>query len=1064
MLFMLTAEALVLEKIFQYTQPKVVKEGRELFKQGHTRVHEVSDKRASVDIEIPGQSAQRVVISLNASQLYVQCNCRSGYGWGMCSHRVAAIVALRDHLQANPPSIWRAVLNHAVQTPIRRYTPSTINNIIIFSLQQRRDNWSLVPYTVNVRSMPKEYEGDFLKIGAWIDTQPGLAPRVLRSSVDPGNFPLVPAHAVIAANTLLGGSYGHWQYGTSSHNLSTALGMLHHDALVYHGAEDEPMGEGRLVVHEQSAKLQLQVQRNGDGIDATFHTLSNHGSIALRPQDCALIASEPVWLLVQNELMRIVDASPNLQTLINYSRLRIPNSEEAEFLDHYLLPISEQVRIDGDVVQWEDLQIQPQPRIYLSEREGELVAELRFGYEQFEFPFEKQPPAEHVRRRPGAYQFVRVKRDETFEQTIQQQIATGHGLKRGANPHEFALRKNVTPADFLLREVPKLAASGITIFGEEALTMARVNRNRPSISFNVNSGVDWFDVQAVVSFGDQMLPIKELRRALKRRDRYVKLTDGSLGVIPEDWAARYKHLFAFSEEREDGMRLASHHIVLLDQLLAEADRSEADEAFNQRRERLKSFDRLESKVLPQHFTGELRPYQKAGYDWLHFLRHYQFGGCLADDMGTGKTIQTLAFLQSIYEEQPRPAASLLVMPRSLLFNWQREAQQFTPKLRLYVHADQGRISAAQEFGEYDLILTTYGVMLRDIELLRGYNFHYTILDESQAIKNPVAATSRAARALCAEHRLVLTGTPVENSTLELWSQFAFLNPGLLGNLDYFREEFAAPIERKQDMESASFLRKMVYPFILRRTKDQVALDLPPRTEELLVTEMEPAQRKLYNKTRDYYRALLLGMIDDEGLSDARMKILEGLLRLRQICNHPRLIDSKFRGNSAKFELLIETLETLRAEGHKALIFSQFVQMLSLIRESLDEQKIPYAYLDGSTRDRQGVVDRFQNDPELPFFLISLKAGGVGLNLTAAEYVIHVDPWWNPAVEMQATDRTHRIGQTKPVFVYKLITRDTVEEKILKLQDQKRALVEQLISSEGGVFKSLTRDDVEVLFS
>jgi non-specific serine/threonine protein kinase len=257
---------------------------------------------------------------------------------------------------------------------------------------------------------------------------------------------------------------------------------------------------------------------------------------------------------------------------------------------------------------------------------------------------------------------------------------------------------------------------------------------------------------------------------------------------------------------------------------------------------------------------------------------------------------------------------------------------------------------------------------------------------------------------------------------------------------------------------------MVFPFILRRTKDQVAPELPPRTERVIVSEMEPAQRKLYNKRRDYYRALLLGLLDDGGMDDARMKILEGLLRLRQICNHPRLVDGEFKGPSGKFELLLDTLDTLRAEGHRALIFSQFVQMLSLVREALDARSVPYAYLDGQTRDRQRVVDSFQNDDSLPFFLISLKAGGVGLNLTAADYVIHIDPWWNPAVEMQATDRTHRIGQVRPVFVYKLVVKDSVEEKILQLQEHKREIVEQVIGAEGGVFKSLTREDVEVLFT
>jgi non-specific serine/threonine protein kinase len=339
-----------------------------------------------------------------------------------------------------------------------------------------------------------------------------------------------------------------------------------------------------------------------------------------------------------------------------------------------------------------------------------------------------------------------------------------------------------------------------------------------------------------------------------------------------------------------------------------------------------------------------------------------------------------------------------------------------------------------------------------------------MLDESQAIKNPQALTSKAARSLRANHRLVLTGTPVENSTMELWSQFAFLNPGLLGSMEYFKETFVNPIEKKNDEATAQFLRKMIYPFILRRTKDQVAPELPPRTERILYCDMEPAQRKLYNKLRDYYRGLLLGMIETDGMNHARMKVLEGLLRLRQVSNHPRLVEEKYRGESAKFELLIETLETLRAEGHKALVFSQFVQMLRLVRGALDARGIPYLYLDGRTHDRQERVDTFQNDPNYPFFLISLKAGGLGLNLTAADYVIHIDPWWNPAVEMQATDRTHRIGQDKPVFVYKMITRDSVEEKILRLQEHKKELVESLITTEGSFFKSLNEEDINVLFA
>ncbi|HEV7843845.1 MAG TPA: DEAD/DEAH box helicase, partial [Pyrinomonadaceae bacterium] len=441
-----------------------------------------------------------------------------------------------------------------------------------------------------------------------------------------------------------------------------------------------------------------------------------------------------------------------------------------------------------------------------------------------------------------------------------------------------------------------------------------------------------------------------------------------------------------------------------------------------------------------------------------------FGGCLADDMGVGKTIMTLAFLQSLRERGLAKKASLLAVPRSLIFNWEREAARFTPRLRLLNHATPERTADISDFDDYDLVLTTYGLLRRDVEMLMHYEFNYLILDEAQAIKNPLAETAKAVRLLRGTHRLTLTGTPVENNTLELWSQFAFLNPGLLGNVEYFREEFSTPIERKGDERAAQFLRKMVYPFILRRTKDQVAKDLPPRTERQMTCDMEPAQRKLYDEKRDYYRALLLKLIEDEGISNARFRVLEGLLRLRQICNHPRLAVKTFRGASAKFELLLETLETLRAEGHKALVFSQFTGMLKLLQAELKKRRIPFSYLDGQTRDRQQRVDAFQTDETIPFFLISLKAGGVGLNLTAADYVIHIDPWWNPAVEMQATDRTHRIGQDKPVFIYKLIVRDSVEEKILQLQERKRALVTQLISTESSFFKSLGADDVAALFS
>ncbi len=717
----------------------------------------------------------------------------------------------------------------------------------------------------------------------------------------------------------------------------------------------------------------------------------------------------------------------------------------------------------GDGIAWVEIsEVEPSPRLYLSEEDGAMLVRLRFGYSEVEVAYERSLPETALLRQPDSLTLVRLTRRPDREHHWWQSVS-GHGLKRGSEPDEFVLRAKTEPVDFLLTHIPCLTEAGFEIYGERELTSARVNRSRPSISFRVASGIDWFDVSAVVNYGDLEISLKEVRRAVRRQERYVKLSDGSIGEIPSEWLEKYRYLFAMADDSGEDLRLASSQITLLDQLLLEGERVQTDDEFQRRREHLRAFEHIEPQALPDGLQGELRPYQKAGYDWLHFLREYSFGGCLADDMGTGKTIQCLAFLQSLSERHEAKSASLLVLPRSLVFNWEREAARFTPGLRLLNHAHATRAKDLAVFDEYDLVLTTYGILLRDIDLLRQHRFHHVILDEAQAIKNPVSQSAKAVRLLQSDHRLALTGTPVENSTMELWSQFSFLNPGLLGTLEHFRTEFAGAIEKHQDEMAAACLRRLVHPFILRRTKDQVATELPPRTERIVFTELEPAQRKLYEKTRDKYRAQILGILEKEGVNDARMKILEGLLRLRQICNHPRLVDPATKAESGKFETLLETLETLRAEGHKALVFSQFVQMLHLVREALDARHIPYAYLDGKTKDRQAQVDRYQGSPDLPFFLISLRAGGVGLNLTAADYVIHIDPWWNPAVEMQATDRTHRIGQDKPVFVYKLIARDTVEEKILQLQDRKRALVSQLIATETGLFKSLTRQDIEALF-
>lgn len=1530
----LTAKALNIEQLKRMTHDKNIVGGTEDYAAGRVSIGRVEPQWAqAVVLDAKTNKPYTVGVRSNADGVSLTCTCRDAYLWVPCRHRYAAALALRDYLEEHPPKIWKTVLDQAAQTAPRRTT--TNNGLILFSLIERNNNsWAVLPYTLNTRHFDDIDLSDRKAVGDAI-VRRGMSSdaKALRSRVSRSAYPLATEDDITAANLALGNPYAAYGYASSRESSAYYEAVLPYlsRCLAFIGEEGDPL-QAELNVKSEQGTVEAELVQTRKGLQMQARIAVGEETIAIKPRDLTALSRDPLWLLVDTTLVRVAPLDGVATALLDNPNLLIPPEDTEEFYERYLLPISERIPVRGSMLEWEDVEATPEARLYLSEQEGALQAELRFGYGPYEVPNEKNAPAQTVRRVPGATRFARIKRDVVQESEAAGQLGANYGFKKGPEPHIFPLRANVNPIDFLLHQVPKLVAKGFTVFGEEALVGAKVNRNKPTISFNVSSGIDWFDVEANVNFGELAVSLKDIRQAVKKRERYVKLADGSIGALPEEWIEKYRHMLVLGNDAgKDTLRFNNSQLTLIDQLLGEADRAQTDEAFRQRREKLRNFENIASQPLPEGFKGELRPYQKFGYDWLHFLQEYNFGGCLADDMGVGKcvlpdtqlfvngelhtaeslwsnfsketwfdgegdwskptqelkvnaldqttnrvveapitrlyrqeinervrrvtledgsaitttlrhklltstgwsnqlavgnyvclpgqlnwqgqtadpqlvellawqiaegyeqneratvsitqidttrlerlrtlllqladrynfvvnrptvrfqegkvpalfctsigyraflascgytwglcsrdkripsfvmqadnatvalflrhlfeaeacalaknrvveissasqtmmhqvatllrrfgiwmriatkrkcatngsrtmrtyysgyisgnaarlfakhigfvgehkqqalqelcsfpantntegipashlvayivttshlpvrhfgmhntvyingtqqfsresltrvvhaldhvasgeaeqayralapskwttqtlaayaaldkaalaerrqqlhhlleqevfycrvvsveefnyqgwvydfeveehhnfvangmlchnTIQTLAFLESIYDRENDAPATLIVMPRSLLFNWQREAEKFTPNLDVYVHADQGRIADPKQFNEHDLVLTTYGTMLRDIELLRKYEFHHVILDESQAIKNPVAETSKAARLLHGKHRLALTGTPIENTTLELWSQFAFLNPGLLGSVDYFRQEFANPIERHQNGDTAQFLRKMVFPFILRRTKDQVATDLPPRTEEIMFCNMEPSQRKLYVKQRDYYRASLLGMIDDGGMDDARMKILEGLLRLRQICNHPKLVDDKFKGDSGKFERLLEMLDTLRAEGHRALIFSQFVQMLSIVRDALDAKKIPYAYLDGQTRDRQAQVDRFQNDGSLPFFLISLKAGGVGLNLTAADYVIHIDPWWNPAVEQQATDRTHRIGQDKPVFVYKFVARDSVEEKILKLQDQKRELVSQIISAEGGVFKSLTRDDVAVLFS
>ncbi len=592
---------------------------------------------------------------------------------------------------------------------------------------------------------------------------------------------------------------------------------------------------------------------------------------------------------------------------------------------------------------------------------------------------------------------------------------------------------------------------------------------RPPGKFNlsVTTNIDWFELGGVLDFGDgQSVPLPELLAAARQGRDMVSLSDGSVGMLPEDWLKQCGVLAELGTSGDGHVRFGKAQAGLLDALLAAQPDIRCDEGFDQIRKTLRKFQGVTAQKAPRGFQGDLRPYQEEGLGWMDYLNQFGFGGILADDMGLGKTIQVLALLQKrrLSRRQGRDP-SLIVVPRSLVFNWLREAEKFTPRLRVLDYTGPNRHDLREDFDDHDLIVTTYGTLRSDILELSKRGFDYVILDEAQAIKNAESQSAKAVRLLKGQHRLALTGTPIENHLGELWSILEFLNPGMLGSASVFKGITGGAAASGLDTEGREVLARSLRPFILRRTKREVVKDLPDKTEQVLYCTMEPAQRAVYDQIRAHFRQALLEKGARELDSTNKIEVLEALLRLRQAACHPGLIDKeKAEEPSAKLDMLMPQLTELIDEGHKALVFSQFTTFLGIVRDRLDQQGIKYEYLDGRTRKRDEKVERFQNSPEIPVFLISLKAGGLGLNLTSADYVYLLDPWWNPAIEAQAIDRSHRIGQTQHVFAYRLICQDTVEQKIVALQDQKRDLAEAILSGDRRLISNLTRDDLEFLLS
>ncbi len=845
------------------------------------------------------------------------------------------------------------------------------------------------------------------------------------------------------------------------------------------GRDGEPAWK-EISWEKEKATVLFHFRRNEENTHY-FPTMKHQGEkVEWQYNGSFLVCHEPAWLIVGNKLLRFaknVDGK-KLRPFLNKKFIVVPRKVEETYYEKFVtqLVASFDVYAKGFDINMESYPVKPviafselvqttngelfssNGNANGSDEESKILFKLGFDYGPYQFPYESAPNSSvKLEKKNDSYVFHKVRRDADTEIDLVQRLhESGLKFQNG----RVAMSRG-RAFSWLKDNAEVLEAYNISVKQTDA-ERKKYFVGESSLEIKVNESIDWFDIHAVVRFGDFEISFNELRKLINKKNKEIKLPNGEIAVIPEAWLTDYAELFAFIEEYGQGqsLKLRKHHLSLVEDL---RNGRLAQVTMDRKLQKLQGFDEIEDYDIPEGFKGQLRPYQKAGYNWMRFLAEYSFGGCLADDMGLGKTVQTLALLQS-QKSEGAIQTSLLIMPTSLIYNWQIEASKFTPKLKVLIYAGTQRDKNPEKFANYDLVITSYGITRIDIDILKSFYFNYVILDESQAIKNPDSLIAKSVGKLKSRHRLILTGTPLENSTMDLWSQLSFVNPGLLGAEKYFKNEFQLPIEKKQDVEKTRKLNVIIKPFILRRHKSQVAKDLPEKIESVKFSEMSPEQAEKYEEVKSFYRNKILDTIESSGIKKSQLLLLQGLTKLRQIANHPKMVEEDFEGDSGKLEDIRYMIESALSEGHKILIFSQFVKHLTIVRKYFDDKGLQYSYLDGTTKDRQGQVDAFQNNKDIKLFLISLRAGGLGLNLTEADYVFLLDPWWNPAIEEQAVDRAHRIGQKKTVFTYKFIARDTVEEKILALQKNKLKLASDLISTEESFIKKLTTEDISELLA
>jgi superfamily II DNA or RNA helicase len=824
--------------------------------------------------------------------------------------------------------------------------------------------------------------------------------------------------------------------------------------------------EDQLILCGEPGHPVFRFNRNEEQSSYSLGLETGGRIVNLKNSDIDILCNSPCLIRENNNIVFVSDVDGlKLTPFLSKDSILIPKNAEEKYFSGFVLNAVNNFRVEG--TGFEIVLTAPVKTPHLRLEAGiksNLVMILKFNYSGNEiFPDDTSTSFTVFENNNNQFTFRKYPRDFDWEKECIKTLGEfGFFTDDGVNFSPIGSGGDRSEELYNLIEAinkswTDLVANGFVVSGEHL--SQKYNLKPVSIAISHSIDDDWFDLRAIVNVGEWSIPFIRFRRNILDEIREYELPDGTIVILPDPWFTKYRSVFEFGKSSDDSLRIHKQHFSLLSDTFDDKDCDGCGKL-----EKLLIPDSIPVLEAPPGLNCNMREYQIEGLSWLHWLQSANLGGCLADDMGLGKTIQTLALLQYnnenlqasprritgekmiLFDDPVQKFTSLIIVPASLIYNWENEIKRFTPHLKVYSHRGNHRKKSTSYFHGFDIILSSYHTVRQDIEIVSSFHFHYIILDESQVIKNPGSMIFKTVIRLKSDYKLVLTGTPVENSLTDLWTQLNFVNPGLLGNLAFFRREFAKPIEKLGDDDKELKLRKIIKPFILRRTKEMVAKDLPSVTEQTVFCDMTEEQAKLYDEEKSAVRNIILKNIESAGMERSAIVVLQGLMRLRQISNHPVIANEDYMFGSGKFETVIQNMESVVSEGHKILVFSSFVKHLDLYAEVFRKNRTSFSYLTGSSINREKIVNGFQLDPANKIFLISLKAGGVGLNLTAADYVFILDPWWNPAAEVQALSRAHRIGQDKSVFVYRYISSNSIEEKIVRLQEKKSKLADTFIHS------------------